>query len=146
MNIETYLHFPGTCEAALSFYTKALGAEVVAMMRYKENPDTMPPEFDAGAIAERIMHSLVRIGETTIMAGDWPDTQEHKLEGFSLTINPKDVEEGTRLFNALAEGGTVKMPLGKTFWSPCFGMLDDKFGVSWMVNVAPDTCADTDQS
>jgi PhnB protein len=131
MRVETYLFFEGRCEEALEFYRRALGAEVTALMRYRESPDpgTIPPGFE-----DKVMHANFRIGDTTIMASD--DCQGHPtFQGFALTLALTDKAEAQRLFNALSEGGEVKMPLSETFWSPQFGMVADRFGVLWMINV-----------
>ena len=115
--IEPYLFFEGRCEEAVEFYKKALGAEVLMMMRFKDSPD---PNACAGVPEDKIMHASLRIGGSNVMASDGRCDEPMKFEGFSLS---------------LAEGGSVQMPLAKTFWSPRFGMVTDKFGVMWMVNV-----------
>jgi PhnB protein len=135
MNVQPYLNFDGRCEEALEFYKKAIGAKIDMMLRIKENPDPtpfgkMPPGTD-----DKIMHSTFRVGDTHVMAADGYAQGKAKFEGFSLSIDAATEAEASRLFNALAEGGQVQMPLGKTFFSPSFGMVADKFGVSWMVIV-----------
>jgi len=131
MQIQPYLLFDGRCEEALNFYRTALGAEITSMMRYKENPSPM----QAPIPGEKIMHSSLRIGDSTILASDGHCTGKPVFSGFSLTLIVPTEAEATRLFNALADGGKVSMPLAKTFFSPSFGMLADRFGVAWMIFV-----------
>ncbi len=130
MLVEPYLFFDGRCEEAIEFYKKAIGAQVTALMRYKENPEpsTNPPGAD-----DKVMHALFRVGDTTIMASDGRNQGKPSFQGFALTIAVKTEAEAKKAFNALADGGRVQMPLGKTFFSPSFGMLADRFGVNWMV-------------
>lgn len=135
--IQVYLFFNGNCEEAVGFYRKALGAEVQMTMRYKEAPDKPPPGVVPSGYDEKIMHTSFQIGETTIMASDGCSTEKRNFNGFSLSLSVADEREANRAFAALADGGKVTMPLGKTFWSPCFGMLEDRFGVGWMISVTP---------
>ena len=141
MPVSPYLFFNGRCEEALEFYKKALGAKVEAMMRFKENPDLKSnpgdPNMCMPGDENKIMHACLRIGDTVLMASDGMGKDKPEFKGFSLTINAEDAGEADRLFGALAEGGQVQMPLGKTFFSPCFGAVADKFGVGWMVIVVP---------
>jgi len=132
--IQTYLTFEGRCEEAVEFYKQALGAEVQMLMRYKDSPEP-PPGCDSPQNAEKVMHAEFRVGETLLMASDGRCSGSPSFQGFSLSIPATDVAEAEQYFAALAEGGRVIMPLGKTFWSPAFGMLTDRFGVPWMVNV-----------
>jgi PhnB protein len=134
MQVQAYLFFDGRCEEAIEFYKKYLGAKVEMMMRFKESPEK-PPANCMPTSDEKIMHASLRIGDTTVMASDGMANGKPEFKGFSLTLNAKDETEADRLFNALAQGGQVQMPLGKTFFSPRFGMVADKFGVSWMVIV-----------
>ena len=134
--IEPYLFFNGRCEEAVKFYQKALGAELQFMMRYKESPEPMPPGMTPPNWGDKIMHASLKIGLTIVMASDGCG-EGAKFEGFSLSISVNTEAEAQKIFAALSEGGQVKMPLGKTFWSPCFGMLEDKFGIGWMVSVNP---------
>ncbi|WP_291993845.1 VOC family protein [Candidatus Accumulibacter sp. ACC003] len=134
MMIQTYLTFEGRCEEAVEFYKQALGAEVQMLMRYKDSPEP-PPGCDSPQNAEKVMHAEFRVGETLLMASDGRCSGSPTFQGFSLSIPATDVAEAEQYFTALAEGGRVIMPLGKTFWSPAFGMLTDRFGVPWMVNV-----------
>ena len=136
MAIEPYLFFNGRCEEAIDFYKKALGAEVLMMMRFKESPEPPQPGMVPAGSEEKIMHASVRIGNANIMASDGHCTGQTNFQGFSLSITAADEADAKRKFTALAEGGQVQMPLAKTFWSPCFGMVADRFGVGWMVAVA----------
>lgn len=134
MQVQTYLSFNGRCEEALAFYQQTLGAKLGMVMRFKDSPDPLPPGMNVPP--EGVMHSELTIGETKLMASDGCNTASG-FGGFSLSISAADEAEATRVFAALAAGGKIDMPLGKTFWSPCFGTLTDKFGVSWLVNVEP---------
>jgi PhnB protein len=136
MQVQPYLFFDGRCEEALSFYRQALGAEIQMMMRYRESPEPPPPDKVAPGSADNIMHAAMRIGETTVLASDGFCTGKPRFEGFSLSLTVSTEAEADRAFNALAQGGDVRMPLAKTFFSPRFGMVNDRFGVGWMVYVA----------
>ncbi len=129
MKVEPYLFFEGRTEEALAFYKSALGADVIAMMRYSENPEAETPPGSEN----KIMHSSFRIGDTTLMASDGMCKGKAQFEGLTLALQPDSKAEAERLFGALAEGGAVQMPLGETFFSSSFGMVRDRFGVSWMV-------------
>jgi len=135
MRIEPYLFFNGRCEEAIEFYKKALGAEVLMLMRFKESPEPPPPGMIPPGSENKIMHASLRVGETTVMASDGGCNGQSDFQGFSLSITTADEAEADRKFAALADGGQVQMPLTKTFWSPRFGMLADRFGVGWMVSV-----------
>jgi len=135
MPIEPYLFFNGRCEEAVEFYKKALGAEVLMLMRYKESPEPPPPGMVPPGWENKIMHTSLRVGNTTVMASDGC-SEGTNFQGFSLSLSVANDAEAKRVFTALTDGGQVKMPLGKTFWSPCFGMVVDRFGVGWMVTVA----------
>lgn len=136
MQVEPYLFFNGRCEEALDFYRSALGAEVTSLMRYKDSPEPMEPGMVPPGSENKVMHANLRIGETQIMASDGDCAGQSDFRGFSLTITVADAAEADRMFAALADGGQVQMPLARTFWSPRFGMLVDRFGLGWMVNVA----------
>lgn len=134
MQVQPYLMFDGRCEEAAEFYKKALGAEIVMLMRFKQAPErTMCPP---GA-EEKIMHLRMRIGQSTVLASDGRCQGQPTFQGFSLTITVPDEAEADRLFGSLADGGQIQMPLTKTFFSPRFGMVADRFGVCWMIYVAP---------
>jgi PhnB protein len=135
MQVQPYLMFDGRCEEALEFYRKAVGAKITALMRYKEMPEPKSPEMCPPASAEKVMHSSFTIGETTLMASDGNNGGKPVFQGISLSLLAADEAEANRLFTALGDGGQVQMPLGKTFFSPAFGMVADRFGVSWMVVV-----------
>jgi PhnB protein len=135
MHVEPYLFFNGRCEEAVEFYRRALGAKVEMLMRFKESPEAPPPGTIPPGSENKVMHASLRIGETTVMVSDGDCSGTPGFQGFSLSIAPPDAATADRLFNALADGGRVQMPLGKTFWSPRFGMVADRFGVSWMINV-----------
>jgi len=137
MQVQPYLFFDGRAEEAFAFYRGALGAEVTEMMRFKDAPDQPPPGAIAPNSENKIMHATLRIGETTIMASDGHCGGAAAFQGFALSVDFPDEQSARKAFDALAEGGKVQMPIGKTFFSPCFGMVADKFGVGWMVIVLP---------
>ena len=132
--VQPYLFFDGRCEEAVEFYRKALGAQVETLTRFKDSPD--PGMCPPGA-GDKVMHASIRIGETTVMASDGQCSGRQSFEGFALSLTLPDAAEAERLFAALGDGGRVQMPLTKTFFSPRFGMVADRFGVSWMIHVAP---------
>lgn len=136
MQVEPYLFFEGRCDEALEFYRKALGAEVTLLMRYRESPD---PGMCSPGNEDKVMHANLRIGGTTIMASDGRCQGPPLFSGFSLSLAPAGKAEAERLYTALTDGGQIIMPLAETFWSPLFGMVTDRFGVMWMVNVQPET-------
>ena len=136
MLVQSYLFFNGRCEEAIEFYRKALGAEVKMMMRFKENPEPMTEGCgpDGGTIpGENIMHASLKIGETEVMASDGMGQGNPEFKGFSLSLTAASDTEAQRLFKALSDGGKVEMPMMKTFYASSFGMVEDRFGVSWMV-------------
>jgi PhnB protein len=136
MLLQPYLFFDGRCEEAIAFYRHAIGAEAAVVMRWKDSPE--PPPAGAPPLpAEKIMHASLRIGDTTFMASDGRCQGAPAFQGFALSLTAADEAQADRLFAALGEGGQVQMPLSKTFFSPKFGMVADKFGVSWMVYVEP---------
>ena len=137
MQVQPYLFFDGRCEEALDFYKRTLGAKVEMMMRIKESPEPPQPGMCPPGSENKIMHAAIRIGDTTVMASDGRCQGKPSFQGFSLSLNAKDEAEARRMFAALGDGGQVRMPLGKTFFSPCFGMIADRFGVSWMIIVLP---------
>jgi PhnB protein len=132
MLVQPYLMFDGRCEEALEFYRRAIGAEVTTLLRWKDSPD---PRMKMPGAEDKVMHSQLRIGDTTIMASDGQCQGKPDFHGFSLSVTAADVAEADRLFAALGEGGQVQMPLSETFFSPRFGMLADRFGVPWMIYV-----------
>jgi PhnB protein len=137
MNVQSYLMFDGRCEEALEFYREALGAEVTMLMRFSESPEPCAPGMIPPGSENKVMHASFRVGDATLMASDGNCTGQPKFAGISLSLTVADADTAKRLFTALGDGGQVQMPLNKTFFSPSFGMVADRFGVSWMVYVAP---------
>jgi len=136
MQVNAYLFFDGRCDEALEFYRSTLGAQVQMLMRFKDSPDPHQPGMIPPGGENKVMHASFRIGDTLVQASDGRCQGHPNFQGFSLSLTVPDVAQAERLFAALGEGGKVQMPLAKTFFSPCFGMLADRFGVSWMVYVA----------
>jgi len=134
MQVQSYLFFDGRCEEALEFYRKALDAEVTMLMRYKDSPDTANQPPNSG---DKIMHASFIVGETTVLASDGHCSGHTEFKGFGLSLTVATEADAQKLFAALSAGGQVLTPLVKTFFSPAFGMTADKFGVMWMVYVAP---------
>jgi len=136
MLVQPYLMFDGRCEEAIEFYRRAVGAETTMLMRFKDSPEPAPPGMVPPGSENKVMHAAMKIGDSVVMATDGGCQQKAAFEGFSLTLTVPTEAEADKRFNALADGGQVRMPLAKTFFSPRFGMLQDKFGVGWMVIVA----------
>lgn len=132
--VQPYLMFRGRCEEALAFYEQAVGATLEYLIRFDQSPDPVPDGMLQPGYEHKVMHCAFTVGGSTLLASDGCGT-EPPMAGVSLALQVATEQEATRAFHALAEGGQVTMPLGKTFWSPCFGMLVDKFGLGWMVNV-----------
>jgi len=130
MQVQPYLFFDGRAEEALEFYQSKLGAKVEMLMRYKDNPE---PGYNPPNSEQKVMHACLRIGDTAVMASDGNCAGKPSFQGFSLSISASTPDEAEQRFAALAEGGQVQMPLGKTFFAERFGMVADRFGVSWMV-------------
>lgn len=137
MQVQPYLFFEGRCEEALEFYRQVLDAQVDMLMRFKESPEAPPPGAVAPGSEDKVMHASFRVGDSTLMASDGGCSGRSGFQGITLSLNLGDAAEAKWRFAALAEGGEVQMPLGPTFWSTAFGMVVDRFGVSWMVNVTP---------
>ena len=138
MSVQPYLFFNGRAEEAIEFYKKAIGAKVEMLMRFGENPDKGKPTPEGcGPMPDdnKVMHSSLRVGDGIIMISDGMGGGGLEFKGISLTLPVASEAECTKLFNNLAAGGQVQMPLAKTFFSPLFGCVADKFGVSWMVIV-----------
>ena len=133
--VQPYLMFSGRCEEAMEFYKSALGAEEVMLMRFKEAPEPPPEEMRVDGWEDRVMHAAWKIGESLIMASDGCESDGAGFNGFSLSLTMPDEAAARKAFDALSEGGRITMPIGKTFWSPCFGMVTDRFGLGWMVTV-----------
>jgi PhnB protein len=132
MQVQPYLFFEGRCQEAIDFYSRTLGATIVMQMAFKDSPEPTGHPPEAG---DKVMHASVRIGETEVFMSDGRCSGAPTFQGFSLSLNPADDAAAASLFTALADGGTVTMPLAKTFFASSFGMLIDRFGVGWMVMV-----------
>jgi PhnB protein len=134
MQLNSYLLFGGQCEAAFKFYEKCLGGKIEMMMPHEGSPAEAqtPPEWK-----KKIMHARMTVGDAVLMGSDAPPSHFEKPQGFSVNIGLKDAAQGERIFKALSENGTVKMPFQQTFWALRFGMLVDQFGIPWMINVEP---------
>lgn len=130
MQVQPYLFFDGRCDEAIAFYKVHLGATVEMLMRFKDSPDQsrVSPES-----RDKVMHANLKIGDTTVLASDGHCAGKPTFQGFSLAVTAKDEADAERIFKALGEGGEVRMPMEKTFFSPRFGMVADKFGVGWMI-------------
>ena len=137
MQTQPYLFFDGRCEEAIEFYRGALGAEVTMLLRFKEGPEPQQPGMVPPGAGEKIMHASLRIGDATVLASDGRCLGQPSFQGFAVSLTVPTEAEAERLFAGLAEGGQVQMPLAKTFFAPRFGMVADRFGVSWMVCVMP---------
>jgi len=137
MQLQTYLFFDGRCEEAVEFYKEVLGAEVTMLMRFKDSPEPPQPGMVPPGSEDKVMHMSFRIGETTVLASDGRCQGKPSFQGFSLSLTVPNESEAERRFAALADGGQVQMPMTKTFFSPRFGMVADRFGVSWMIYVTP---------
>ena len=139
VKVQPYLFFNGRCEEAIAFYKRALGAEVVMLTRFSDAPDPPPPGAIAPGSENKVMHAALRIGDTEIFASDGFCGGNAKFEGVSLSLSVASEAEADRFFAALGDGGEVRMPIGKTFFSPRFGVVADRFGVSWMIVTTPTT-------
>jgi PhnB protein len=136
MSVQPYLNFDGRCEEALEFYRGALGAEVTALMRFKDSPEPHGPGMVPPGADNKVMHASFRVGDATVMASDCHCGGRPNFQGFSLSLTLPSVAEAERRFAALAESGNVQMPLSKTFFAASFGVVTDRFGVPWMIYVA----------
>ena len=136
MQVQPYLFFDGRCEEAIELYKTVFGAKVDMLMRFKDNPEPQPGMCPPGA-EHKVMHAALRIGETVVMASDGMAKGQPEFKGISLSVNAATEAEADRMFAALGKGGQVQMPQSKTFFSPRFGMVADRFGVSWMIIVLP---------
>jgi PhnB protein len=133
VQVNPYLNFDGDCAEAFRFYERVLGGRIEAMTTHGDSPiaDQVPPAWH-----DRIMHARLVVGDAVLMASDSPPEHYQKPAGLYVTLNVQDPAEADRIFNALAENGTVTMPIDKTFWAERFGMLVDRFGTPWMINCA----------
>jgi PhnB protein len=138
--ITPYLFFGGRSEEALDFYRTALGAEVERIVRYDESPEPAPPGMLAPGFEKKVMHASLRIRGLPLMASDGCNSTDLNFSGFRLSLTLPTESDARRAFDALSSGGSVQMPLTQTFWSPCFGMLTDRFGLGWMITI-PDPAA-----
>jgi PhnB protein len=133
--IDPYLFLNGRADEAIAFYRDALGAELAMRMSFGESPEKspmpLPPGWD-----QKVMHAALQVGDTQLMLSDADCADDAQFKGFRLSLNCDDEASARRAFDRLAAGGQVQMPLCKTFWSPLFGMLTDKFGIGWMVGIA----------
>ena len=131
MELTPYLSFNGQCAAAFKFYEKAFNGKIVFIMTYGESPmaEQVPADW-----RDRVMHVSLKVENAMLQAADAPPDRETKTTGFCVNIRVEDSEQAERVFDALAEGGTVQMPLQQTFWTVRFGMLTDQFGIPWMLN------------
>ena len=131
MQLNPYLNFNGQCEAAFKFYERCLGGKIVFTMTYGESPmaDKVPADW-----RKKILHVRLMVGDQALMGADAPPEHYEKPQGFSVSVGIDDPADAERIFHALAEKGTVSMPIQKTFWAQRFGMLVDQFGIPWMVN------------
>ena len=136
MQVQPYLFFDGRCDEAIDFYKLALDAEVMSLMRFRDapDPDEHGPDRPEG---DKVMHASLRVGDTMLLMSDGSAQGAPKFEGFSLSLNLQSEADAERLFAALADGGRIQMPLARTFFAPRFGMLTDRFGISWMIHVPP---------
>ena len=132
MQLQPYLSFEGRCEEAIAFYRQTVGAELTMMLRWKDSPDQ---SMCGAGNADKIMHAELRIGDTALMASDGRCQGQPNFQGFCLSLTAANEAEADRAFAALSDGGQVQMPLAQTFFSPRFGMVADRFGVTWMVYV-----------
>lgn len=135
MQVQPYLFFDGRCEDAIEFYRKTLGADVTMLMRFKDSPEPPAPGVCPPGSGDKVMHASMRIGDTTVMASDGRCQGRPSFQGFSLSLAVGDDAEAERRFAAHADGGQIQMPLAKTFFASRFGMVADRFGVSWMIIV-----------
>jgi PhnB protein len=141
MRMNPYLSFKGDCEAAFAFYQQYLGAQPGSLFRYGGSPMSgdVPPDW-----ADKVMHATITVGGQQLMGGDVAPDKYEAPKGFSLSLQIEDIVEAERVFDALAEGGTVMMPLEETFWAARFGMAIDRFGIPWLVNCETSSAADSD--
>jgi PhnB protein len=138
MKLNAYLHFKGNCKAAFEYYEKVLGGKIVMISTYGEAPmeEKCSPESN-----DLIMHATLMVGDQILMGSDAPPQYQEDAQGFSVSLLPDSIEDAERVFAALSENGTVRMPIGETFWATRFGMVVDQFGTPWMVNYMENVCA-----
>jgi PhnB protein len=131
MKLTSYLYFDGRCEAAFKFYEKCLDGKLVASFPYAGSPmeKHVPADWK-----NKLMHAALNIGDQELMGADSPPGTYQKAQGFSVSINLKDVAKAEWIFTSMSAGGSVQMPIQETFWAARFGMLTDQFGIPWMIN------------
>jgi PhnB protein len=131
MELNTYLGFNGCCEEAFTFYAETLGGTIAGVFRFGGSPmeGQVPADWK-----DKVMHATLTFGNATLMGSDNPPGHYEPTKGVALSVGVAGVEEAERVFAALSKGGKVTMPLQQTFWAPRFGMLEDRFGIPWMVN------------
>jgi PhnB protein len=131
MKMNPYLSFKGDCEAAFKYYEQHLGGEMGGIFRYGGTSlsSSVPADWP-----DKIMHGSITIGGQTLQAADVAPDHYSTPQGFSLTLQIKNTADAERMFEALADGGQVRMPLEKTFWAERFGVVTDRFGVPWIIN------------
>ncbi len=136
MKINTYLHFNGNCNEAMTYYADVLGGDITVSMQFKEAPEEMCKNFPK-EILDLTMHCTLEIGDMAIQASDFFNDKEEFNAGnnFAVSLNSEDENEAITIFNGLAEGGFIMMPFGDAFWGGKFGMLQDKFGIRWMLSL-----------
>ena len=137
MLVQPYLNYDGKCEEAIKFYQGAVGAEVIMIMRFKDSPEPPPPSAGPAPSPDKVLHAAFKIGDSTVLASDGHCQGRESFKGFSLSLTVPDEAAADRAFRSLSQGGQVTLPLTKTFFSPKFGMLTDRFGLGWMVYVNP---------
>lgn len=135
MQVQVYLFFGGRCEEAVAFYKKALGAKPGRLVRYQDSPEPPPPGMVPPGFEGKVMYTDFQLGDTQVMASDDCIGKHKSFQGFDLSLSVADEAQARQAFAALADGGKVHMPIAKTFFSPCFGMVEDRFGVGWMISV-----------
>jgi PhnB protein len=131
MQFNPYLTFNGQCEAAFKFYERSLGGKIIAMMPHAGSPaeQHVPPEW-----RNKIMHARLTVNDQVLMGSDAPPDHYQQPKGISVALQVKNAADAERAFQALAENGTIQMPIQETFWAVRFGMLVDQFGIPWMIN------------
>jgi PhnB protein len=135
--LQPYLFFDGKCEEAIEFYGRAVGAKVNMLMRFKDSPEPAAPGCMPPGSENKVMHAQITVGGTVVLVSDGHCTNRPNFQGFSLALSVASEADADRTFNALADGGHIQTALTKTFFSPRFGMVVDRFGVMWMVMVRP---------
>jgi len=139
-SVQPYLFFGGRCDEAIAFYRDAIGAQLEMRMQFDESPVPLPPEAIPHGFGNKVMHAALRIGQHTVLISDG-NGDSQAFQGFALSLLLANEASARQAFEALSAGGEITLPLSATFWSGCFGMLRDRFGVAWMVGIAPSAAA-----